>query len=123
MPGIMLQWRSVAKHSRRYYGDVTKGLYMTAEMVDVHGGDPKMPHVRDITPDARVTTGKTDPLLHHGKSDPPASDDDPEEPAAPASEGGDTPQESDSTHQRPQDTDLEFDVETGEVIPDDVGAK
>lgn len=106
MPGVMLQWRSVAKHSRKYFGDVTKGLYMTAEMRDVQygpGSSSKAAPERDITPDTSVVTGATDPLLHAPTDDSPASEDAPP----------DTPEDTQPAE--------EVDVDTGEVIPDDVG--
>jgi hypothetical protein len=99
MPGVMLQWRTVAKHSRRYYSDVSKGLYMTSEMQDVHHQDHGPAQERDVTPSAALVTGLKDPLLH-----------------VPTKE----PAEPEATSAAGEPVDLEVDPETGEVIPDHI---
>lgn len=104
MPGIMLQWRTVAKHSRRYYSDVTKGLYMTQEMRDVHYGGHESPPERDVTPSASSVTGATDPLLHPGT-------DEPAEPREVFVAGSEAERAAEP----------ERDPDSGEIIPDGVG--
>jgi hypothetical protein len=103
MPGVMLQWRAVAKHSRRYYSDVSKGLYMTSEMQEVHYPHTDAAPERDVTPPSVAITGASDPLLHGDLVDPPASAAEPV-----AFSAGD----------EPADVEPEVDPETGEVIPD-----
>jgi len=95
-PGTMLKWRAVGEHSRNFYSDVMKGLYLAEEVRDF---TQDWRHARDVTPDAARIEGPGDPLLENLEPSQTIV-----EPGAP-----DSPEEP------------ERDPETGEIIPDYVG--
>lgn len=60
-PGRMVMWKAVGLHCILYYGDVSHGLVIQQEAIEI--ANAKRPSVRDITPTHHPEATAADPLL------------------------------------------------------------